>query len=390
MLSWDEYADLLKPAADLLDTVTAPVDEQLKAELYRQFAMNLSQGYLMYFQTNPEYPEWIPFENSAFLAQPNPDAVYYYTRVDGSGTYRVIGERGNSIVAGFAVGNRMIGTAGSPGKGLGNYDIDNLKIDADGRFEVIFSTERPQGHEGNWLYLHPEADFILVRQFNYDWGREIDMRLAIERLDPAPAKPRLSPVETDRLLRELFGTYARGLSQIAIGAVRRPHDKGLVNKMALHDFKDLGNSGDWPQAYFETVFELGDDEALILETELPERRHYWNVQVIDGLWNQAEILYRQTSLNGRTAQLDTDGQFRAVLSRQDPGFANWLDTADHRYGMLIGRWYRCSTHPTPAVTRVKLADVPAYLGDRSARISPDERKVALRERLIGSQMRRRW
>ena len=36
---------------------------------------------------------------------------------------------------------------------------------------------------------------------------------------------------------------------------------------------------------------------VVLETELPERRHYWNVQVIDGLWNQVEILYRQSSLN---------------------------------------------------------------------------------------------
>jgi len=59
---------------------------------------------------------------------------------------------------------------GSPGKGLGNYDIDHLDIEADGRFEVIFSTERPEGHEGNWLRLDPEADFILLRQFNYRWG----------------------------------------------------------------------------------------------------------------------------------------------------------------------------------------------------------------------------
>ena len=390
MRSWSEYVDLLKPAAELIDRTTAPVNDQLKAELFRQFAMNLSQGYLMYFQTSPEYPEFVAFENSAFLAQPNPDAIYYYTRVDGKGTYRISGERGDSIVAGFAIGNRMIGTKGSPGKGLGNYDIDHLDIEADGRFEVIFSTERPEGHEGNWLRLDPEADFILVRQFNYRWGHETDMRLAIERLDPVPVKPRQSADFIDEQLAELFGTYAKGLSQIALGAVRRPHEMGLINTMHLHNFQDLGNSEDWPQSYFESVFELADDEVLVLETELPEKRHYWNVQVVDGIWNQAEILYRQTSLNGHTAKIDSDGRFRAVLSQQDPGFANWLDTADHNYGMLIGRWYRCSSHPTPGLIKMKLADVSAHLGDRSPRITPDERKAAMRQRLIGSQLRRRW
>lgn len=390
MRDWNAYVDLLRDAGALIETATAPINDQLRAELYRQLAMNLAQGYLLYFQTSAEYPEFMPFENSAFLAQPNPDAVYYYCRVDGSGTYRVIGERGNSAVAGFAVGNRMIGMEGSPGKGLGNYDIDQLQIEPDGRFEVTFSTDRPDGHQGNWLYLHPEVDFILVRQFSYDWGRDTDMRLAIERLDDMPPKPRLSPARTDALLSELFGTYARGLSQIAIGAVRRPHEQGLINKVALHDFNDLGNSEDWPQAYWEMIFEIGDDEALIIETDLPEQRHYWNVQVIDGLWNQTDILFRQTSLNGRTAAIDSDGRFRAILSKQDPGFENWLDTADHGYGMLIGRWYRCSSHPIPQVKRMKLADIAGYLGDRSFRITPEERKVVLRERLIGAQLRRRW
>jgi Protein of unknown function (DUF1214) len=390
MLSWHLYADLLKSAADVFETTTAPVDDQIKAELYRQFAMNLSQGYLLIFQTSAEYPEFVPFENSAFLAQPNPDGVYYYTQVSGSGIYRVSGERGNAIVTGFATGNRIIGMSEMPGKGFGNYDIDSLDIGSDGCFEVIFSETRPHGYCGNWLYLHPESDFILARQFNYDWGREVDMRLAIERLDPVPTKSRLSPEATDRMLKQLFGTYVRSLSQVCIRQVRRAHDAGLINQVALQDFQHLGNGEDWPQAYWEAIFEIADDEALVIETELPERRHYWNVQVIDGLWNQVEMLYRQTSLNGLIARVDSDGKFRAILSKQDPGFANWLDTGGHNYGMLIGRWYRCSSHPVPTITRLKISAVSDYLGDRSDRITPEERQAKLRERLIGSQLRRRW
>lgn len=390
MLDWNEYVDLLKPAGEIFGSGTAPIDENLRANFYRQLAMNLSQGYFLIFQTDPRYPEFVPFENSAFLLQPNPDAVYYYTAVDGKSAYRVTGRRGNAPVTGFAVGNKIIGMTEGYGKGFGNYDLDDLTIAPDGSFEVLFSAERPADWSGDWLKLDPEADFILVRQFSYDWGRETDLTLAIERLDPQPAKAVITPAEVDRQLRHLFGLYARRLSEVGLTAVRGAHDKGLINQFGLTTFQDLGNGQDWPQAYFETVFDIGPDEALVIETDLPEKRPYWNIQVIDGLWNQAEVLYRQTSLNGLTAKVDKDGRFRAVLTHEDPGFANWLDTCGNGYGMLIGRWYRCSSLPTPEVKRMKLSEVAQYLGDKSERISPEDRKSALRERLVGSQTRRRW
>ena len=355
MRNWADYTDMLKSAEDLLTRTREPGNDAMKAQLWRQFAMNLSQGYFLLFQSTPDHPEFAPFENSVFLAQPNPDAVYYYAPVDGRGTYRVTGERGNAPVAGFALGNRIIGMDPLPGKGLGNYDFDDLELAEDGRFEVIFSAERPAGHQGNWLKLPEEADFILVRQFSYDWGHERDVRLAIERLDVPPIRPPLTAAQVDDRLEHLFGGYVRNLSQISIGAVTRCAEQGFVNRFNLTSFQELGNGRDWPQAYWEAVFDIGEDEALIIETELPETRPYWNIQVIDSLWNQVEYVYRQSSLNGLQARVDADGKFRAVLAHNDPGVANWLDSGGHLYGMLIGRWYRCSGHPTPEVTKVLVA-----------------------------------
>jgi hypothetical protein len=175
-----------------------------------------------------------------------------------------------------------------------------------------------------------------------------------------------------------------------MGSIDRMRSKGLVNKMGLHDLSDLGNSGEWPQAYFECIFDLQPGEALILETELPEKRHYWNVQVADGLWNQVELVYRQSSLNGLQAAIDTDGKFRAVLSPEDPGIHNWLDTGGNLFGSLVGRWYRCSSHPTPTVTKVRLKDLEQHLPRSTPRITPDQRASQLRTRRIGAQLRRRW
>jgi len=101
-------------------------------------------------------------------------------------------------------------------------------------------------------------------------------------------------------------------------------------------------------------------------------------------------VYRQSSLNGHQAASDADGRFRAVLSHQDPGVANWLDTGGNNYGMMIGRWYRCSSQPTPTITRIKFADLHRHLPDGVARIDATGRAEALRKRRIGSQLRRKW
>jgi hypothetical protein len=391
MQDWSYYVDLLKDAGGLRQHVSHLEDDQARSQLWRQFAMNLSQGYFLLFQSTPDHPEFAPFENSVFLAQPNPDAVYYYAPVDGRGTYRVTGERGNAPVAGFALGNRIIGMDPAPGRGLANYDMEDLAIDEDGCFEVLFSAERPDDHVGNWLRMDPEADFILARQFSYDWGRERDVRLAIERIDEGTQiRPPLTPAEIDAKLEHLMGGYPRNLSGICLSAVSRCAERGFVNAFNINTYQELGNGQDWPQAYFETVFDIGEDEALIIESELPERRPYWNIQVVDGLWNQVEYVYRQSSLNGLQADVDADGKFRAVLSHSDPGIANWLDTGGNLYGMLIGRWYRCSSQPLPQVTKVRFADLERHLPTGVRRISPLEREQALRARRIGSQLRRKW
>ncbi|MFP3499654.1 hypothetical protein SB759_36135, partial [Pseudomonas sp. SIMBA_059] len=76
--------------------------------------------------------------------------------------------------------------------------LNQLDIAEDGSFEVIFSSERPEGYQGDWLYLHPESRFLLLRQFSYDWGNERDVKVCIERLGEQPLKPRMSVATIDQ------------------------------------------------------------------------------------------------------------------------------------------------------------------------------------------------
>jgi hypothetical protein len=325
--------------------------------------------------------------------------------LDDQGTYRIVGHRGSVHILTFVLTPRLMGASddlatslGKEAEGnssesaneLGFYDANQLTIGADGAFEVVLSKERPTGHRGDWWPLRAGTTSIMARQRSYDWGNERDARFAIERIDrfepDAPLKPRMSIEEIDRKLRELLGGYTARLSRMWLEYQNKIRDRGVINRIEL---TALG--GSLPaQTYWQGFYDFSPDEALILETDIPQRHRYWNVQVGDALWNAAEFVYRQTSLNGHQARLDPDGKFRAVVSLNDPGVWNWLDTAGYLQGMLIGRWYEADSHPVPTLRRVPFATLRDHLPRDLPRVTPEQRAEQLRARRLGGQLRRRW
>ena len=82
---------------------------------------------------------------------------------------------------------------------------------------------------------------------------------------------------------------------------------------------------------------IGPDQALILTGRWPDCRCA-NVS----LWNRHMQTYdfsnRSVSLNRRQTQLEPDGRFRMILSHQDPGVPNWLDTEGRPFGLVFWRF----------------------------------------------------
>lgn len=384
---WDDYVDLLRSAGELNGLTANPSSEQLRAELYRQLVMNISLGYFMYFQADATHPDWNPFLNSVFLLQPNPDDVYVNAYVDSSGTYRIVGDRGSVKILSMSLGKAAMGTADRPGPSFRYVDFDqDLALGPNGEIDLLLSRERPSGHHGNWIELPAEADYLLLRMRSYDWAGERDARLAIERLDAAPIRPRMSKEQIDRRLREVLGGFPKRLSAMWLQYQRAQLARTRLNELELVDFGGAVGS----QWYWQGFFDLAPGDALILETPLPAERRYWNVQLNDELFNAVDYLYRQSSLNGHQARIDSDGVFRAVIALEDPGVHNWLDPGDTLRGMLIGRWLGCSSNPVPTLKRVPLASLFEHLPADTPRVSSAERAAQLRARRIGGQLRRRW
>lgn len=384
---WAEYLALMAPAEELLPLAQEPHDDQRRAELYRQFAMNYALGYFLYCGADAEHPDWLPFLNSVFLLQPNPDDAYLLAPLRGDRSYRIIGDRGTVHLLTLDIGSMLMGESETLSGAAGGLQIDLDAIERDPweRFELLLGPRRPEGFTGNWFQLPPNARTAVLRMRSYDWSHERDARVAIECLDPSGPKPRPTPAEVDRQLTAI-GTYTSRLSKLWLLHLKALRERKCVNDFEFHAF----GGGLAKQAYWQALFELAPGEALILETALPERHRYWNVQLNDPIFNTLEYVQRQSSLNGCQARIDSDGRFRAVLSLDDPGVPNWLDTCGHTGGTVIGRWYECSDTPMPTLQRVPLAELRAHLPADTPQWTAAQRQEQLSARRMGAQLRRRW
>jgi hypothetical protein len=381
---------LLEPLEDAvaeLANTWRPDDPQYRADVYRQTMMSLSYSYFAYFHATPEHPDWAPLWNPVFTLQPNPDDLYLYAPVRGDLTYRVSGSRGTVRILSFTTQRHMSGMVDDIAQIGGHNEIDDsaLTIGPDGDFEIIFSAERPANHTGNWAPIDPQATGMMVRLRSYEWENEIDPVLAIECLDKVPAKPRLTPAEIAARITEMAKFPARKTRSYY------RMQNGVKQRVGFNVFEPIRMKGAIAkQVYWPACFQFEPDEALIVETDLPARRPYWNIQLNDPYFNALEYVYRLSSLNGYSAKISADGRFRAVIALQDPGVPNWLDPAGFTEGGIYGRWFDCDTNPTPVIKRVKLAELRRHLPPDTPIVTTEERAEELRRRVRACQRRKRW
>jgi hypothetical protein len=383
-----DYLAPLQDAVDEIGNTWRPDDPAYRADVYRQIMMQLSSGYFAFFHADAEHPDWAPLWNPVYTLQPNPDDIYLQAPIDPAYRYRVSGTRGTVKMLTF---NTMMNSAGMPGEldmtGEQYSDLDDrdLQIDAAGNFEILLSAERPHGHTGNWLQIKPKASMLMVRQRSYDWTGEVDPQMSIENLDPVPPKPRLTPAQILERIDHMARMPVRA-TKLFYWMQNQIRETAGINVFAPAPIGGALSK----QIYVPAVFEFAPDEALIVETELPQKLHYWNFQLNDPYFNAVEYVYRLSSTNGHFAKLSSDGKFRAVISLDDPGVPNWLDPAGFTEGTIYGRWYDADSCPTPTLKRIKLSELRGHLPADTPVVTAEERAAELAARVRGCQRRKRW
>ena len=390
-LSWEEFVDQLKPlGARLMSRIPERLrkDPQVVQESYRLLLSGLARALSDAAIGDRRHPMFVPEIGLAQnIAQPNSDTVYKAAMIDGAGTYRIQGERGNTrLFVMVQLGPDTMRT-GQFSAALRQHDFDTLTLDKQGRFDVVLSQVRPEGHGGDWWELDPRAEKLLVRTVACRWGVEHEPRYGIDRLDVQPNKGRYSTMDLSFRLSEI-PTITANCACLFPDHVEKLRQDGYINRLKVFDVSQMNGLN--RQHYYEGAYELEDAEALIVEAKVPDQVKYWSLILTNDLYETTDWANNQASLNDAQAHVDRDGWFRAVVSARDPGVPNWLDTSGYRTGAIQGRWFDASSAPTPQVRKVELAALRSAIPADTPMITPVQRAAALRQRRIHAQMRVIW
>ena len=236
--------------------------------------------------------------------------------------------------------------------------LPDVQADAAGNLEIVLSaTPQP----GNWVRLDPDARWLYVRQYFYDWANEVPADLVIERVGADYPPPLPSPEDIARKVDRLIDwipTWYRHLERRIETYFDAPDDRCLFT---------LSSAGMDGLHYGKGHFSIEPGQAVILEFRPPDCR-YWSIQVMNNFWESQEFDVRQTSLNAHQAQLDPDGVFRGGDLDRRSGCA---ELAGSRRPPRTGSSARaCSTRARPRRSTLRVVSADAL---RRASCTPRRR-----------------
>jgi len=444
--AFNDLIDELQRARDAIDSpdrMPPPASDRVLAEGYRYLAGFMHSAVERAFFEDPAFPV---FRNALSIVNratiDNADAVYFYAPIDGRASTVVRGRvgdhrhwRGEAAAAAatpaettgpraplyviFEVSaGEMTGDTGDlrelqPGRKArtGMLDSTELEVGDDGTFEILLAPERPSDWHGSFIpttkrvratkEAEPElryANYVSGRQLFGDWANEEPIHLEAEQLGrEGNAPPVADPEAVAEQLRRC-GALVRGQMEfwnafwtILMGTYgERPGTlPGLgFPRNAFNDVNAASGAtggGMSTNLYAGGVFELGPDEALIVETSCPVEPLYFGFQLAN-LWGESvDYTHRLGSLNAAQCEVDADGVTRLVVAHRDPGVPNWLDTSGLPEGFLTPRWAFHTPPPAPewpviTATKVAFDQLRAHLPSGTRRVDGDERAGVIQAR----------
>jgi len=370
--AWHRYCDALRAAGDLLLASNAEASDSTRAEGIR-YLLGLVRGGLgqALELADPARPRFFrnPDSTSRWGAE-NADNQYLWAHVDPRAVYRIAGTRGTAFDFLIEVkeGYMQLGDE----RNFATATAEEIDCDADGNFEITLSAER---RDGNWLHLDPEAHYIAIRQYLCDWRTERPARFTIECLEHPDSDQAVTPARIAACLEDAAEwtlESARFWSEW-IEPLRNAWNPSKIAPAR----KFAGGADDI--YYGNSLYRIGPDQSLLIETELPDAR-YWQFQLCDLWFRSADWAERATSINLQQAHVDADGRFRCVVAHHDPGIANWLDTAGEPEGLLQFRWIWSRTNPVPTGRIVPFDEILDHLPADTPAFSESDRQAELRAR----------
>jgi hypothetical protein len=394
--SWRNFCQRLMDAGDQVFKDYNPATALNRADGFRYMMQNLSQTYDLAYETkDPKYP-FIHAFSSIFCHFGGDSAEFTYQQawIDGQSTYKVSGNRGTAPFLNFTVyGPHLEKQPGTDWPTLhdpfGDVPEANLlgpeiKSDWDGTFEIYIGGPK---RGPNWIPTTPQSRKLFIRQ-GFDKWTELPAVMRIDRIGMEEPRPLPTPQDMVTAM-EWAGTFVTGFMK---DWPDHPYNYtpsrflDYINRFPPDPSDSAANDKRRGRAVANMVWMLAPDEALIIEFE--NRRGLWSVTNMSPFMVSMDYLYRQVSFTPSRAKTDADGKTRIILSHDDCGYHNWLDTQGFPRGSTTYRNLMSEERTELTTKVVKRADLAAALPPDTATVTREQRVQQLRDRYDG--MRRRY
>jgi hypothetical protein len=349
-IAWRDFFRALERAGDAELRPETPDTAFDRAEGYRYLTRLLRAGLESQLEfADPRFPGFFQLANETIkIGNDNPDNVYRNANIAGRYRYRIHGTRGDAPYLSFGTKGGGYETDGTMVP-TGQIDDETLHVEPDGTFEILVSCDR---EPGNWLAMQANTTQLVVRETFTDRATQHPARLSIERLGD-PEDDRLDPTQIETALLRAVA-FTAGTANLFVdwmeGYAAHP------NALPSDDQEKCQRAGgDANIHYCQSRWQLGPDEALVIEAPHLPRRGSWNFQLSNFWMESLDYRRHRVHLNPHTAVLEDDGSLRIVVAHRDPGVANWLETTGHDRGGMLFRWIGCDEHPPIATRVVKVA-----------------------------------
>jgi hypothetical protein len=385
--AWGELCDRLKSAGELaFKDYNAPSGPQ-RVDALRFLTQNLGQAFDLALETkDTRYPILHAFcTPTRKLGGDSADFTYQQAWIDGQSTYRIIGNRGTARFFNITVQGPRLDGPGVLHEPFGDLPEANLfghqlETRRDGSFELyIGGPERGP----NWLPTTSGSRKLFIRQ-GFDRWDERPARMHMQRVDMDSPKPLPTP-ETMIAALDWAGGFITGVMN---DWPEFPFTHGGVDGQNPNRFPGIESTdadAKRGRAAVNMHWRLAPDEALVIEFDAHEG--LWMLTNMGVFFNSMDFLYRPVSYTPSRTKVDSDGKVRIIMTPDDPGYHNWMDTQGFERGNVTYR-HMLEGRPVALSARlVKRAELADALPPDTATVTAAERVAQMWARFNGIRQR---
>lgn len=284
----------------------------------------------------------------------NPDNCYRLAGVAHGGRYRV-----TARPTGPEPAHSSFTLTGNFGTSVTIQTLESHELarESDGAFTITID-DQPANGRPNHMTTAPHVKFLFIRESFEDWAAESSYDLTIERIDTTDTPPltieQMAERGAFRAVEDvpLYAWFQRLFSGLPVNTFRPPLISGSIGGLVT-------------QAGVQGLYQLAADDAVLVRYR-PAGAAYVSIETADWWFRSIDAHRRQSSLTRAQSVVDADGWITAVIARQDPGIANWVDVGDTRTILFFMRWQGLPAglpqgDPAVSADLVKLAELPAEL-----------------------------